>query len=90
MHKDFIRQVKCNLHFESEVQEVHKLATAAVCKLAASSFREVLVLFYQGVEFAVFVHESRALTEGKEHDARALVLTCDSKIQPVGSDVNRR
>ncbi|KDR11077.1 UPF0415 protein C7orf25 homolog isoform X2 [Zootermopsis nevadensis] len=44
----------------------------------------------QGVEFAVFVHESRALTEGKEHDARALVLTCDSKIQPVGSDVNRR
>jgi hypothetical protein len=42
------------------------------------------------VEFAVFIHESRALTEGKEHDARALVLTCDSKVQAVGSDADRR
>lgn len=54
-----------------------------------SSFREVFVLFCQGVEFAVFVHESRALTEGKERDAKALVLTCDSKMQPVGSDADR-
>ncbi|XP_069702933.1 UPF0415 protein C7orf25 homolog isoform X2 [Periplaneta americana] len=28
----------------------------------------------QGVEFAVFVHESRALTEGKERDAKVLVI----------------
>lgn len=41
------------------------------------------------MEFAVFIHESRALTEGKEHDARTLVLTCDSEVQPVGSDADR-
>jgi hypothetical protein len=32
-----------------------------------------LVFTYQGVEFAVFIHESRALTEGKELGAKAEV-----------------
>ncbi|KAJ9598471.1 hypothetical protein L9F63_010867 [Diploptera punctata] len=34
----------------------------------------------QGVEFAVFIHESRALTEGKERDAKVLVSPCNSTL----------
>ncbi|XP_023708856.1 UPF0415 protein C7orf25 homolog isoform X3 [Cryptotermes secundus] len=40
----------------------------------------------QGVEFAVFLHESRALTEGKEHDAKVLVLPC---VQQLSTDADR-
>ena len=32
------------------------------------------VYILQGVEFAVFLHESRALTEGKEKDGKVLVI----------------
>lgn len=46
----------------------------------------VSVFTYQGVEFAVFIHESRALTEGKEHGAKAEI--CDSKVEQLDAKVD--
>jgi hypothetical protein len=41
------------------------------------------------VEFAVFLHESRALTEGKERDAEVLVPVCDSEAQELNTVAGR-
>lgn len=41
------------------------------------------------MEFAVFLHESRALTEGKEQDAEVLVPLCDSEAQELSTDEER-
>jgi hypothetical protein len=52
----------------------------------ASSHAEFLSWFfiYQGVEFAVFIHESRALTEGKEYSTEAQV--CGSKTEQLDGE----
>jgi len=38
------------------------------------------------VEFAVFIHESRALTEGKEHGAKAEV--CGSRVERLNAEAD--
>jgi len=45
-----------------------------------------LVFAYQGVEFAVFIHESRALTEGKELGAKAKV--CGSEVEQLNAEAD--
>jgi hypothetical protein len=38
------------------------------------------------VEFAVFIHESRALTEGKENGAKA--EACGSKVEQLNAEAD--